>query len=81
MLNIVWRTLALLAILTFTHTSGQSQKLAKISEEEMQSLLAEYNSRASEYCYRSMDALWNVTTDVRNQTKVNKRVMYLKISR
>lgn len=72
MLKIVWWTLVLLAILTFT--DGQNQKAALISEDEMQIFLAEYNSKASEFSHRTTEAAWKVATDVGNQTKVNEKV-------
>lgn len=74
MLKIKWWPLALSVILTFTRAAGQSPTL--ISEEEMQSLLAQYNSKATEYCHRSTEASWDVATDVGNQTKVDTKVMY-----
>lgn len=69
MLKMMWWTLVLLAILTFTN--GQNPK---ISEEEMQKLLAEYDTSASELAHRVTEASWNVATDVGNQAKVNEKV-------
>lgn len=70
MLKIVWWTLALLVSII----DGQNQNIAPISEDEMQSILAEYNRKASEFGHRSTEASWNVATDVGNQTKVAEKV-------
>lgn len=72
--NIVWWTLVLLAILTFT--DGQNQKPVLISESEMQNILDEYNSQASVFNHRLAEASWMVATDVGNSSKVNEKVMY-----
>lgn len=75
MLKILCWTLVFLAISTFT--DGQNQKSVPISEVEMQIILAEYNSKASELSHRTAEAAWNVATDVGNQTKVNEKVNVL----
>lgn len=69
-----WWAWALLAISTFT--VGQNQKPVLISEVDMQNILDEYNSKASEFAHRLTEASWMVATDVGNTSKVNEKVMY-----
>jgi len=47
---------------------------AKITEEEMIQVLAEYEVSASEKCRDYVVADWNYNTDVENETKVEELV-------
>lgn len=80
MLKIIRWTLAIvLAFAACTKTNGQNQK--PISELELQSILNEYNRNATAMSRTLTEALWDVETDVGNQVKVNKKVMYRFIHR
>lgn len=62
--------------LILAFTDGQNQKPVLISEVEMQNILDEYNSKATELAHRLTEATWMVATDVGNSSKVNEKVMY-----
>lgn len=65
-----WWIIPILA--TFSCTIGQSVK--KLSENEMQSVLNDYNSKAIELCHQVQLASWDVATDVGNTTKEAAKV-------
>lgn len=72
--NAVWCAWVLLAISAFI--DAQNQKPVPISEVDMQNILNEYNSKASEFEHRVAEASWMVATDVGNSSNVNEKVLY-----
>lgn len=50
------------------------QTVNSISEDDMQSLLNDYNLKATELCHEVQLANWDVATDVGNPTKVDAKV-------
>lgn len=67
----MYRISTFLVISLIACTNGQT---TVISEETMQSLLAEYNELAVVTCNRVAEARWNVATDVGNKTKEDEKV-------
>lgn len=78
MFKLLWWTLPFTVILIFGTTNGQD---AEISEEAMESLLADYNQKLIDRCRRVTVSSWNVATDVGNKAKEDEKVrpFFLKI--
>lgn len=71
MFKLLWWTLPFTVIFIFGITNGQE---AEISEEAMDSILAEYNQKLIERCRRVTVSSWNVATDVGNKAKEDEKV-------
>lgn len=69
MLRLVWLAL----LLTSAIASGQETN-KKVSEKQLESLLAEYNSNLIAYCKRVQQTSWDVATDVGKKDKENANV-------
>lgn len=81
MLRIVrWTLTLLLAFIAFAQTNGQNQRQQPISEIELQSILDVYNSKAREFARFAAETQWDVETDIGNDAKVEKKVLYTQTS-
>lgn len=69
--SVPWK-FAFLAILLCAYATGQ--EAPPIFEDELQDLLAKYNSKSIEWCRRANLASWAVATDVGNKDKEEEKV-------
>lgn len=69
MLYLVWWIIAFNVMVI-----SSAQTLTQITEQNIQSLLDEYNLKAVDLCRAVKQASWDVATDVGNKEKETKKV-------